>query len=74
MSVFGNVSGRDVVKAFTKDGWEVRGQVGRHVVMTKLGCNVNLSVPQHRELGPGLIRSLIRNSGLTVEAFMQLLQ
>jgi len=74
MSVFGNVSGRDAVKAFKKDGWQVRGQVGSHVVLTKPGFSVNLSIPQHRELGPGLIRSLIRNANLTVEAFMQLLK
>jgi len=40
MSVFGNVSGRDAVKAFQKDGWQVRGQVGSHVVLTKPGFNV----------------------------------
>ena len=48
-----NVSGRDAVKTFQKDGWQVRGQVGSHVVLIKPGFNVNLSVPQHRELAFG---------------------
>jgi predicted RNA binding protein YcfA (HicA-like mRNA interferase family) len=73
VSVFGNVSGKDAVKAFQKAGWTPRGQVGSHVIMIKEGVNANLSVPLHRELGPGLLRSLIRTSGLTVEEFLKLL-
>ncbi len=74
MSIFGNVSGKDAVRAFQQDGWQVRGQVGSHVVLTKPGATVNLSIPQHRELGPGLLRSLIRNAGLSVDDFMRLLR
>jgi hypothetical protein len=29
------------------------GQVGSHIVMTKLGVRVNLSIPQHKELSVG---------------------
>lgn len=29
----------------------------------------NLSIPNHRELDPGTLRSLIRSDGLTVEEF-----
>ncbi|MEE9153769.1 MAG: hypothetical protein V3U42_06745 [candidate division NC10 bacterium] len=32
-----------------------------------------LTVPLHRELGPGLLRSLIRKAGLTIEEFHALL-
>lgn len=31
------------------------------------------SVPRHRTLKPGTLRSLIRNAGLTVEGFVELL-
>jgi hypothetical protein len=41
--------------------------------MTKPGVRVNLSIPQHRELSVGTLRALIRNSGLTVEEFLELL-
>ena len=34
---------------------------------------VNLSIPQHRELSVGTLRALIRNAGMTVEEFLDLL-
>jgi hypothetical protein len=40
--------------------------------MLKEGSNVSLSVPQHRELAPGTLRSLIRLSGMTVAEFVEL--
>ena len=58
-------------QAFQKLGWEIRGQVGSHVVMTKSGVRVNLTVPQHPELAPGTLRSLIRTAGISVEDFLQ---
>ncbi len=61
------------MKALQKAGWQKLGQVGSHVVMIKPGVRVNLSIPQHRELSVGTLRALIRNSGLTVEEFLELL-
>jgi len=49
------------------------GQVGSHLVMVKPGVRVNLSIPQHKELSIGTLRSLIRHSGLTVDEFLELL-
>lgn len=41
--------------------------------MVKAGARVNLSIPQHKELSTGTLRSLIRHAGLTVEEFLDLL-
>jgi hypothetical protein len=41
-------------------------------MMVKAGYDHTLSAPQHNELGPGLIRKLIRQAGLTVEEFNSL--
>jgi predicted RNA binding protein YcfA (HicA-like mRNA interferase family) len=73
MTRLGNISGKDTVKAFQKAGWQPIGQVGSHLVMIKPGVRVNLSIPQHRELSVGTLRSLIRNAGMTVEEFLGLL-
>ena len=47
-------------------------------MLVKSGIRVNLSVPQHRELSIGTLRSLIRHAGLTIDEFLdrckQLLQ
>jgi len=61
------------VKAFQRAGWQKIGQVGSHLVMVKAGLWVNLSIPQHKELSVGTLRALIRNAGLSVEEFIQLL-
>jgi hypothetical protein len=37
------------------------------------GENVTLSVPDHKELAKGTLRSLIRAAGITVEEFLKLL-
>lgn len=74
MGRFGNVSGKDAVKAFEKAGWVRIGQVGSHLVMSKPNIRVNLSIPQHGELATGTIRALIRNAGLSVDEFVALLR
>jgi len=66
------LSGRDVVKAFAKGGWQMARQRGSHMILVKDGHMATLSVPDHREVAKGTLRSLIRSSGLTVEEFAAL--
>jgi predicted RNA binding protein YcfA (HicA-like mRNA interferase family) len=73
MGRLGNISGKEAAKAFAKAGWQVMGQVGSHLVMTKPDIRTNLSIPQHKELSIGTLRALIRAAGLSVEEFMELL-
>jgi predicted RNA binding protein YcfA (HicA-like mRNA interferase family) len=73
MSRLANISGKEAVKAFSKAGWQVMGQVGSHVVLSKPGVRANLSVPQHKELAAGTLRALIRVAEMTVEQFLELL-
>lgn len=73
MGKLGNVSGKEAAKAFAKAGWQIIGQVGSHLVMTKSGERANLSIPQHKELSVGTLRALIRAAGLSVDEFLNLL-
>jgi predicted RNA binding protein YcfA (HicA-like mRNA interferase family) len=73
MGKLGNISGKEALKVFQRDGWQVIGQVGSHVVMSKPGVRVNLSIPQHKELSVGTLRALIRHASLTVDEFLQFL-
>jgi predicted RNA binding protein YcfA (HicA-like mRNA interferase family) len=66
------VSGAEAVKKFQRAGWTVRRQKGSHVMMTKEGYEYTLSIPQHSELGPGLLRKLIKQANLTKEEFSDL--
>lgn len=67
------ISGREARRAFEKDGWTFNRQRGSHMVLIKSGNHVNLSIPDHRELDRGLLRGLIRASGITVDQFIDLL-
>jgi len=73
VSRLANISGKDAAKAFQKAGWQVRGQVGSHLVLTKPGIRANLTVPQHSELATGTLRKLIKTAGLEVDEFLALL-
>jgi predicted RNA binding protein YcfA (HicA-like mRNA interferase family) len=68
-----DVSGRQAVRAFQKAGWLIR-KAGPHIIMEKEGMRPTLSVPNHKVLDPGILRSLIRHSGLTIEEFIHLLK
>ena len=71
MARLGNISGKEAVKAFQRAGWQKVGQVGGHLVMSRSGVRVNLSIPLHKELSVGTLRALIRNAGLTVDEFLE---
>jgi predicted RNA binding protein YcfA (HicA-like mRNA interferase family) len=64
------MSGREVVRVFERRGWEVARQRGSHIILVKAGQNVTLSVPDHKEVAKGTLRSLIRAAGLTVQEFI----
>jgi predicted RNA binding protein YcfA (HicA-like mRNA interferase family) len=65
-------SGSEAVRKFQKAGWTLSRQKGSHVMMTNPGFQWTLSIPQHDELGPGLLRKLISQAGLSAEEFNML--
>jgi predicted RNA binding protein YcfA (HicA-like mRNA interferase family) len=68
------VSGREVVKALEKHGYEIDRQRGSHMVLRQTREPFRrLTVPDHSELAKGTLRAIIRQAGLTVEEFKQLL-
>ncbi|OYT35014.1 hypothetical protein DRP04_00655 [Archaeoglobales archaeon] len=66
------VSGEKVIKALVKAGWTVERQRGSHVVLYKEGVGI-LVVPLHRELDRGTLRAIIKQSGMSKEDFLKLL-
>ena len=65
-------SGAEAVRKLQRAGWSAVRQKGSHVMLTKPGYQWTLSVPQHDQLGPGLLRKLLRQSQLTAEEFNEL--
>jgi predicted RNA binding protein YcfA (HicA-like mRNA interferase family) len=66
------VSGRVAAKAFAKLGFIFDHQHGSHMIYYHPSGR-HLSIPDHRELDRGLLRSLIRDAGITPERFVGLL-
>lgn len=63
-----------VIKAFERDGWEVVRKTGSHVILSKAGNPVIISIPVHKgkPLKQGLIRRQIEIAGFTLEEFLNL--
>ncbi len=68
------VSGIETVKAFSKIGYEVDHQTGSHIIIRQRKYpHRRLTVPNHKEVAKGTLRGLIKQAGLTVEEFIELL-
>ena len=66
------MSGDDFVRTVSRIGFALDLVEGSHMVLIGPAGRW-LTVPRHRELGRGLLRALIRDAGLTREAFLDLL-
>lgn len=66
------VSGSEAVKKLQRAGWTVMRQKGSHIMLTKPGYQWTLSIPQHDELGPGLLRKFLKQAEISVEEFNEL--
>ena len=67
------VSGREVVKALGKLGYERDRQRGSHIILRQAHPpHRRLEVPDHDEIAKGTMRALIREAGLTVDEFLDL--
>ena len=63
---------KKVIKALKRGGFEVNHVTGSHYIMKK--GKQRVTVPYHgKDLHPRLLASIIQQSGLTVEEFLDLL-
>ena len=69
------LSGKDVVKALSKIGYEIDHQTGSHMVLrNKKPPHRRITVPDHKEIAKGILRAIIKQAGLTLEEFLRLLE
>ena len=53
MGLLSNFSGKDAVKIFRKFGYKIDHQTGSHMILFH-ESSPTLSIPNHKELAPGL--------------------
>jgi predicted RNA binding protein YcfA (HicA-like mRNA interferase family) len=67
------ISGKQCVKVLTEIGFIVNSQKGSHIILVRKNPKSRISVPNHKELDRGTLRAIIRQAGLTVDEFINLL-
>ena len=69
------ISGEKAIKAFINAGFVKVRQRGSHVRLEKIEGNdiIKLTVPLHNPMKKGTISRLIKNAGLTIDEFVNLL-
>ncbi len=65
-----NLSGGEVVSVFHRFGWAIARQRGSHIIMAKKDEIITLSIPNHKEVAKGTLRSLIRTANITINDFL----
>ena len=69
------ISGRKVIKALAKIGFEVKSKKGSHIKLKKKfnGKVFIVIVPDHPELATGTLKSILRQANITKEDPLKLL-
>lgn len=73
MSKLPVVLGRQLCKILGKLDYFIDHQTGSHIILRlKDAPHRRLTVPDHRELARGTLRAIIRQAGLTIDEFKEL--
>ncbi len=67
------ISGRECAKALQKKGYLFIRQTGSHIIVRRTDPFSQITVPDHKELDRGTLRSIIRQSNLSIDEFNTLL-
>ena len=73
MSQLPIIAGRMAIKALLKLGYRVARQRGSHIRLHHINKKP-ITVPDHKVLGKGLLRKVLRDVEISVEDFVKLLK
>ncbi len=73
MSKLPIISGQQCIKALRKADFYVLRQRGSHIILRRDEPFGEVVVPNHQELDKGTLRAIIRQVGLSVDEFIELL-
>jgi len=76
MSKLPQVSGKQLTRAFLKDGWIKVGQKGSHLKLIKYYQPIGratIIIPQHKVIKKGTLSRILKDGKLTVEKLKKLL-
>jgi predicted RNA binding protein YcfA (HicA-like mRNA interferase family) len=68
------LSANELVKALYKIGYLIDHQTGSHIILRNVNYPFRrLTIPNHKEIAKGTLRAIIRQAGLSIEEFKQLI-
>lgn len=73
MSKLPVISGQQCVRVLKKAGFYLKRQSGSHLILRRNEPFSQLVVPNHKILDRGTLRAIIRQSGLSIDNFINLL-
>ena len=67
------LSGKEMMKILSKEGFKVVGRRGSHIRMKKSTepRNLVMIIPDHKELAIGTFHAILRQADMSLEDFMQ---
>ena len=73
MSFLPILSGEELCKKLKRIGFEVDHQTGSHIILRNSNSPFRrITVPNHKNIAKGTLRSIIREVGITVDEFKKL--
>jgi predicted RNA binding protein YcfA (HicA-like mRNA interferase family) len=73
MNKLPQVSGLECVRALERAGFYLKRQRGSHIILRRDDPFAQVVVPEHKQLDRGTLRAIIRQAGLNVDEFVELL-
>ena len=74
MSKLPVISGKQVCTILKKIGYYIDHKTGSHIILRNENPPFRrVTVPNHKEVAKGTLRSIMRQTGLTLEEFMELM-
>lgn len=69
------LSGKDLIWLLKKLGYEEDYQTGSHIILrNKVPPYRRITIPNHKQIAKGTIRAIIRQTGLSRQEFLKLIE
>jgi predicted RNA binding protein YcfA (HicA-like mRNA interferase family) len=67
-----DLSGQELVKILLRIGFVLQRQSGSHIILRRESPHARVSVPNHKAVRIGTLRTILNEAGLTVEELIAL--
>ncbi len=67
-----DLSGQELIRILTTIGFVAQRQRGSHIILRRESPFARVSVPDHKALRVGTLRTILREAGLSIEQLLAL--